>query len=266
MDDYSPGIPAMILLLGGTSETAPIANSLAEAGLPVLVSMATDVNLDCGRHSGITVRHGRLTEAQMVELIQNQRVRILIDATHPHAAIVHRNARAAARCAGCSYMRFSRPSALETTDDVLTVSSHEYAAEIACRYKRSILLTTGSKILTPYITAAKNAGIMLYVRVLSSEEAVQACYTAGLKEESIIAGRGPYIIEQNRDIIQKYHIGVLVTKDSGAAGGFREKIEAARIEKCIVIVVKRPDEKYGDTFSSYEDLIRSSLRIMKGQK
>lgn len=40
----------MILLLGGTSDTAPIARGLAAVGLPVLVSTATDIDLDVGVH------------------------------------------------------------------------------------------------------------------------------------------------------------------------------------------------------------------------
>ena len=47
----APGVPFMILLLGGTSSTAEIALGLAAAGYRVLVSQATDVPLDVGRHA-----------------------------------------------------------------------------------------------------------------------------------------------------------------------------------------------------------------------
>ena len=35
----------------------------------------------------------------------------------------------------------------------------------------------------------------------------------------------------------------LVTKDSGAAGGLPEKLEAARLEGVSVILIRRPEEK-----------------------
>ncbi|MBF0509675.1 MAG: precorrin-6A/cobalt-precorrin-6A reductase [Deltaproteobacteria bacterium] len=45
----------MILLIGGTSETASFAEALAAAGFDVLVSTATDVALEVGRHPRILV-------------------------------------------------------------------------------------------------------------------------------------------------------------------------------------------------------------------
>ena len=44
----------MILLLGGTSETAPIAEGLANAGHFVLVSNCTDTPLNTGAHAAIS--------------------------------------------------------------------------------------------------------------------------------------------------------------------------------------------------------------------
>jgi precorrin-6A/cobalt-precorrin-6A reductase len=45
---------------------------------------------------------------------------------------------------------------------------------------------------------------------------------------------------ENTSLIARHHIGVLVTKDSGKAGGVGAKIAAARDSGCQIVVVKRP--------------------------
>ena len=46
-----------------------------------------------------------------------------------------------------------------------------------------------------------------------------------------------------------------VAKDSGIAGGLPDKIEAARLEKCQVVVVQRPDQESSGTFGNFADLL-----------
>ena len=52
-----------------------------------------------------------------------------------------------------------------------------------------------------------------------------------------------------------------MTKDSGKAGGVPEKLEAARLEGCRVVVVRRPEppEEY---FDQVETLIRGLLEAL----
>ena len=58
----------MILLIGGTSETASLASGMAAAGYAVLVSTATEVPLAIEEHPRIHRRTGRLDEAGLVTL------------------------------------------------------------------------------------------------------------------------------------------------------------------------------------------------------
>jgi precorrin-6A/cobalt-precorrin-6A reductase len=62
---------------------------------------------------------------------------------------------------------------------------------------------------------------------------------------------------ENRETIRKLNIGVLVTKDSGAAGGVMEKLEAARIEGCKVVMIKRPGQEGGIRFGSVQSLVEA---------
>ena len=255
------GIPVVILLFGGTSESAPIALALAEAGVRVFVSLATDVDCNCGTHRLISVRRGPLTEGEIAELIRTSGIRIVIDATHPYAKGIQDNAKSAAQKTGCRYLRYNRPSTLQPNSDVIRAASHDEAALRACGFGKPVLLTTGSKVLAPYIQASKEMNVPLYARILDCKESEVAWKTAGLAPEALIVGRGPFSIEENRRVIRERGIGVLVTKDSGEAGGFREKIEAARLERCMVVVVDRPSVAVSvDSFASVDDLIAAILQ------
>jgi precorrin-6A/cobalt-precorrin-6A reductase len=48
-----------------------------------------------------------------------------------------------------------------------------------------------------------------------------------------------------------------VSKDSGAAGGLAEKLEAARLEGCRVVLLRRPLEPAAAVFESFEEIVRA---------
>lgn len=62
---------------------------------------------------------------------------------------------------------------------------------------------------------------------------------------------------ENRRHIRAFHIGVLVSKDSGAAGGTPEKLEAARAEACAVIIVARPALEEGHVVRTIDELLQA---------
>ena len=128
------------------------------------------------------------------------------------------------------------------------------------------MLTTGSRNLLPYAKEARRAGVSLVARVLAEKGSIDACRAAGIGDEFMITGRGPFSVKDNRKVIRRFGIGVLVTKDGGEAGGVPEKMAAARLEKCLVVVVRRPPIPARDAFDNIQDLIeavKSRLPIYK---
>jgi hypothetical protein len=156
----------MILLIGGTSETAPLASGLAAAGYAVLVSMATAAPLAIGDHPRISRRAGRLDEEGMVALGKEKGIRAIVDAAHPYAEVAHEAAHNAAKRLGIPYLVFRRPDALTPESPVRFAADHAEAAEMAFASGRPVLLTTGSRNLAPYAEAARRTGIPFAVRVL----------------------------------------------------------------------------------------------------
>ncbi len=262
-----------VLLLGGTSETAPLALKLVAARWRVLVSTATDTSLNVGEHLDIRRRCGRLNSIQMEELLHREQITAVIDATHPYASEVQQAARTAATATQRPYLRYQRQTLLDASSgaDVLSndpgwirATDHTHAAAIATRLakksKRGILLTTGSRHLAPYVAAAQRKQVRLFARVLDHPDSSAACEQAGLPVANRVTGRGPFTLEQNRTLIRQHQIGVLVTKDSGRAGGMAEKLEAARFERCQLIVVQRPETAALNVFDDMEQLIKTLQR------
>jgi precorrin-6A/cobalt-precorrin-6A reductase len=254
----------VILLLGGTSETAPIAAALVEAGWRVLVSVATEVPLEIGDHPLLTRRVGRLDAIGMAEVVREQGITALVDATHPYAAQARATARQVAEAAGLPYLTFVRPALVVDDAWVLPAADHAEAARLACARRGPVLLTTGSRNLEPYVRAARAAGVPLFARVLPGPESVAACRAAGLAEAGVLTGRGPFSVEQNLAVLRQFGIGVLVTKNSGIAGGLPEKLEAARQAGCQVVIVRRPDQPSAQAYGSVAEL-REALEALRGE-
>ncbi|MEW6347416.1 MAG: precorrin-6A reductase [Thermodesulfobacteriota bacterium] len=245
-----------LLLIGGTGETAPLARRLARSGFRVLVSVATQVPLDVGDDPLIERRSGCLDMAGLERLITDRSVIAVVDASHPYAQEIRNNAARVCERLGIPYFSWIRPPAADAADlPIEYADDHEEAARKACSVGTPVLLTTGSGHLIPYVREAARAGVALVARVLDSADSIHACIEAGLLKDKIICGRGPFTVEENIEAIRRFGIGVLVTKDSGAAGGFPEKIAAAKSEACRVIVIRRPENTAAGTYESLSALI-----------
>ena len=256
----------MILLIGGTSETAPLAEGLAAAGYEVLVSTATDTPLAIGDHPRISRREGRLDEEGMVALAREKGIRAIVDAAHPYAAEAHASAQRAAQRLGIPCLVFRRAAADMKGENIRFAADHAEAAEMAFAFGRPVLLTTGSRNLAPYAEAARRTGIPYVVRVLDTQESLDACRAAGIPEDRIIAGRGPFSVEENLAAIGRFGIGVIVTKESGRAGGVEAKLAAARQTHCRVIVIRRPETPTsGPVFDQPATLIAALKDIAASQ-
>jgi precorrin-6A/cobalt-precorrin-6A reductase len=272
----------MILLLGGTSETAPIAEAIAAAGYRVLVSTATDVPLLVGDHPSITLRRGPLDEAAMLALVRKHCIRAVIDATHPFASEARRTALHVAEHARITYLRYERPGVISETGDsrvhagqehggnelavqhdgIFVVASHDEAARVGCACSGPVLLTVGSRSLHVYAKQARQSGVRLVARVLDHAESWRAAHESGLSDEDLIIGRGPFTVEQNRELIRRCGAKILITKDSGAAGGVHDKLEAARLEGCHVVIVAKPRPMSAGIFSCVDELIGELQRFV----
>ncbi|MDR3672367.1 MAG: precorrin-6A/cobalt-precorrin-6A reductase [Holophaga sp.] len=232
----------MILLLGGTSETAPLARALLDQGLDLLVCTATDAPLELP--PGLVRRSGRMDAGAIAGLCAAVGARALVDAGHPFASGLHAACRLAANGTGLPLLRWLRAPS-ELPPGTLSASGHPDAARKAFGLGGPVLVTSGSRNLAPYVAEARRTGLPLLVRVLDHPESLAACRAAGLELPEIVTGRGPFTLQANRELLRRHGARALVTKDSGAAGGLGAKLDAARLEGCAVVVVARPETDPG---------------------
>ena len=230
----------MILVLAGTSEGRLAAASLEKEGFEVIASTATAYGgelLAKDFHGEITARP--LSFAEMVSLITDKKIDKVIDATHPFAVEVSNNVREACRLKGVTYERLERDEEIFAEEEGLfRARDVEEAVQLAADVEGSIFLTTGSSKLESY-TAGLDAE-RLVVRILPVKESLEKCLSLGISPRNIIAMQGPFDEELNRCLFKHYRASLVITKDSGRAGGTREKIDAARGLGIPVILISRP--------------------------
>ena len=243
-----------IVIFSGTTEGRALSHLLAERGAEVTVCVATEYGREeQGAMAGITVLAGRKTPAEMADILRG--CGLCVDATHPYAVQVTKSIRAACAAAEVPYRRLLRRDSGETGDAIVVDSAAE-AAERLAGMPGNVLLTTGSKELKAFSALDPTR---LFPRVLPTHESLTACEAAGIPHRNILAMQGPFSQELNEALIRQFHIAVLVTKDGGAAGGFPEKVQAARSTGAALILIRRPEET-GETF---EEIVQSCEELMR---
>ncbi|MFH0958016.1 MAG: precorrin-6A reductase [Pseudomonadota bacterium] len=252
----------MILLLGGTSESVETARLLVDHGLKFVFSMATEMPIGIPDSRLLTLVRSAMDNTAMEKMIHERMITAVVDATHPYAVEVTRNAILACRNSGVRYFRLSRRSSVSHNPEIIWAMDHMEAARKAGTAGRTVLSTIGVRNLGPYASVCYARGIRLIVRAMPSEESLNAIKSLGIPNECVITGKGPFTFEQNVEAIRRFEIGTLVTKDSGVRGGTDEKIRAAIQEKCIVIVVRRPEPQGGEVFFEPGELVKSLINYL----
>ncbi len=247
----------MIWLIGGTSNAIEMCRRLVTYRLPLLVTVTTGYGELLAQGEGVEVLTGALTSDNMAKLIIRKKISLIVDASHPFAYEVSKNAMAVAEEASIPYLRFER----KTNDTPIpAVYADSYSG--ACQYLHSttgnVLLTTGSKNISDFVSLGVER---LFARVLPVPAGLDACKNAGIDPSHIIAAIGPFSSAFNRAMIEQYNIAYLVTKDSGNEGGFPEKIDAAVQAGITAVVIRRPALQYPEVYSEYESIIGRIMTI-----
>lgn len=237
-----------ILLFAGTEEGRTLAGFLKNCGRQVLVLTATRYGADrIGPGASLTVEEGRLDEKEMADVIRSRAAEkaVVVDATHPYAVQASENIREACRETGRAYLRIYRESTLRPdSSDVLVHSTAEAAAWLKEHPEGKVLLTTGSKEL-PEFTSVPGFPERFYARILPMKSNLEICERLSLPPSHLICMQGPFSEEMNIALIRQTGASVLVTKDTGAAGGFDEKKSAADKCGCRLLIIGRPSQEHG---------------------
>lgn len=243
-----------ILVFSGTTEGRTISEALSEKGIYHYVSVATEYGEQVMTPSKYASVHvGRMDIAEMEKYFSNNSISIVVDATHPYATEVSLNIKEATQNKGAEYIRVLR----KATDESSTSKASNNDSALFKRFKNTaacaqylattkgnILLTTGSKELLVFTEQISDLD-RLYVRVLPGTESINKCLELNIKDRHVIAMQGPFSVAMNEAIIREFGIEYLVTKDSGAKGGYFEKSEAAQNAGIELLTIERPNAEAG---------------------
>ena len=219
-----------ILILGGTTEARALAAELAGAGSDVLTSLAGRVQepaLPAG-----SVRIGGFGGVDgLAAFLRTNRIRAMVDATHPFAAQIGSHAAAAAALTGIPLLRLERPGWADHPRSAgwTWVADAETARAAAEAYPHPFL-TTGRQSLPAFLSWADRS---VLARVVDPPDIPVP------ERWTLITARGPYDYAAERRLMAEFGVGVLLTKDSGGAHTVA-KIEAAGDLGIPVVIIARP--------------------------
>jgi precorrin-6A/cobalt-precorrin-6A reductase len=248
----------MILVLGGTYESRLVVDFMREKTLCFTLATATNYwtewNSALGDEEHLVIR---FTEESLREFIKKRHISTIVDSTHPFARKVSELAMKVAENTGVNYIRYERLSVkLPKKYFLVPVQNSEEAMEHLMKTPGNILLTVGVQSLPFYAKAMSNSMKRLFVRVLPRSSSLEICEQCNIIPSHIIAMEGPFDEELNRMMIRKFRIKAMLTKESGAAGGLKEKIDACEKEKVKLIVIRFPRVIYPQIAHNLEELGR----------
>ena len=219
----------MILIFGGTTEGRKAAEVLEEAGTTYFYSTKTG-------EQDITLQHGKridgtLDETAMIGFCRANSIRLIVDAAHPFASLLHQTVARTAAALSIPVVRFERiyppRDASITWIDDYTEIPHDI---------HRLLATTGVQSIAK-LKPLEAAGIQLFYRILNRPSSIALAQKQGATAEQLCYYDDPNDIPIKADAI--------LLKESGLSGGFTEKVEAAKHCGMQVIALKRPEIPVG---------------------
>ena len=227
----------IVAVFAGTSEGRILCERLSAAGVHARAFVATEYGRGCiGELPGIDVRAGRLNADDMAGQLAG--CSMVVDATHPYAAVVSENIVQAAKAAKLRYVRLVRPQQ-QAGEGAVFVDSVQAAAAFLETQEGTVFSTCGSKDVGK-LAATPALAERLWVRVLPSVDSIEACLAAGVASSHVVCMQGPFSFDLNLALLRASGASWMVTKDTGKAGGFMDKVAAAEEAGVRVVVIARP--------------------------
>jgi precorrin-6A/cobalt-precorrin-6A reductase len=237
--------PPRILLLGGTGEAKRLAEILTDRGeIEVVTSLAgrtAQPSLPPGE-----IRNGGFGGADgLAAYLAELRPVAVVDATHPYAEQISRNARRACAALGVPRLRLERAAwKPQEGDDWRMSDGLADAVDLATSLGKRVFLAVGR--VAPELPASYPDHFFLIrsVEPLAAQPENARCLTR----------RGPFRRDDELELLDGHRIHVVVSKASGGSSVFA-KIEAARELGLPVVMLRRPDPPAGPLVNRIDEAL-----------
>ena len=261
----------LLWLIGGTGEAVTLAQELAAAGIPCLVTVTTATAKKSYKETPhLTVKVGGLAVATLADFMRAEGVGAVLDASHPFAVEISRGAIAAAQTLGLPYWRYERPTLTSSkpTDTgspfIHRVNDLDQVLTEDCLTRQRVLLTLGYRWLHRFAPWQSEA--TLFARILPSPVALEAALAAGFTPDRLIALRPPIGADLEAALWQQWRIGRVITKASGSPGGEDVKRAIAHRLGVSLYILDRPLLDYPVVHHRQETALAACRQWWQGQR
>ena len=247
----------MILILGGTTEGRLAVRVADAAGSPYWYSTRGDLQqIECKHGTHVT---GALDEAAMASFCTEHGIRLLVDAAHPFAEVLHQTVAAVAESLDLPVVRVERTYVGEDTSIHWCTDYGEAVRLLESDGITRLLALTGVQTigkLRPYWERHD-----CWFRILRREESLTKARQQGFPPERLVY----YEEEDDASLIARLQPQAILTKESGESGGFPQKVEAAQAAGIPVYAVRRPPLPVGFEVVTGEHGLRKAIeRLVPG--
>ncbi len=167
----------------------------------------------------------------LVDYIAREGITHVIDATHPFAAEMSRNAVEACAETGTPLIALERaPWIRAPGDNWIEVTDVDGAAAALPEMQTQVFLAIGRQHIAPFASRPQHAYTLRFV----DPPETPLPFTA-----DVIVSRGPFTLDGELEMMRARRIAWIVARNSGGDGA-RAKIDAARTLGLPVIMISRP--------------------------
>lgn len=218
------------LILGGIADASLLAAEIARAGIDAVYSYGGRTRAPADQP--LPTRIGGFGGARgLADTIRREGITHVIDATHPFAAEMSRNAVEACTETGTPLIALERAPWVKTPgDNWIEVSDVCAAAAALPDAPARVFLAIGRQHIAPFATRPQHAYTLRFVDPPEATLPFAA---------DVIVSRGPFTLDGELEMLRARGIAWIVARNSGGDGA-RAKIDAARMLGLPVIMISRP--------------------------
>lgn len=225
----------MILILGGTTEGRAAVQALEEAGKPFYYSTKGDEQ-EVTLHHGIRLTGGMDAE-EMTSFCQTNSIRLLVDAAHPFAELLHETVRQTSEALHIPVIRYERIYPDLSDFPITWCQDYEEAIAALKASGISVLLALTGVQTIGKLKPLWQSDIRCWFRILDRDSSRAIAKRQRFPSDHLCYYHNE---EDDWELMQRLRLDAVLMKESGLSGGFLQKAEAARALGIRIFVVCRP--------------------------
>ncbi|WP_342731857.1 cobalt-precorrin-6A reductase [Bradyrhizobium sp. B117] len=218
------------LILGGTADASVLAAEIARTQIDAVYSYGGRTRTPADQP--LPTRIGGFGGVSgLADYIRSEAITHVIDATHPFAAEMSRNAVAACVETGTPLIALERPPWTKVPgDNWIEIRDVNAAVAALPDAPANVFLAIGRQHIAPFASKPQHAYTLRFVDPPEAPLPFAA---------DVIVSRGPFTLEGELEMLRGRGIAWIVARNSGGDGA-RAKIDAARTLGLPVIMISRP--------------------------